>query len=92
MAGCFWMSLFVWVKKVWSAEMPYAGLRDTLGLLLFYFYGLVFGAIPALTGAFSLEAHPGWSEMQDSWPLGCERSASYSCNCDDPWGVWSTHL
>ncbi len=52
--GCFFMSLAVWTKDVWGAARLSTGLREAFGVLFFYFYGLVFGALSALIGGFLL--------------------------------------
>jgi hypothetical protein len=52
--GCFFMSAAVWIKDVWGAARLSSGLREASGLLMFYFYGLVFGGIAVLVGAFLL--------------------------------------
>lgn len=52
--GCFFMSLAVWTKDLWGATRLSSGLREAFGLLFFYFYGLLFGALSALIGGFLL--------------------------------------
>lgn len=52
--GCFFMSLLVWVKDLFAVTLETPMSRSAFGLLLFYFYGLVFGAVAALVGAFLL--------------------------------------
>jgi hypothetical protein len=52
--GCFFMSLALWVKDVWGAPRLSSGLREAFGVLFFYFYGLVFGALSVLIGGFLL--------------------------------------
>ena len=52
--GCFFMSLAVWSKDLWGAARLSSGLREAFGVLFFYFYGLVFGALSALIGGFLL--------------------------------------
>jgi len=52
--GCFFMSLAVWTKDLWGAARLSSGLREAFGVLFFYFYGLVFGALSALIGGFLL--------------------------------------
>jgi hypothetical protein len=53
--GCFFMSLAVWTKDVWGAARLSSGLHEAaVGLLGFYFYGLVFGGLAVLGGAFLL--------------------------------------
>jgi hypothetical protein len=52
--GCFFMSLAVWTRDVWGAARLSSGLREAFGVLFFYFYGLVFGALSSLMGGFLL--------------------------------------
>lgn len=52
--GCFFMSLFVWVRDLSGPVVMHSGAREAFGLLFFCFYGLVLGALPALLGAFLL--------------------------------------
>jgi hypothetical protein len=54
--GCFFMSLLVWAKNIFAARFDLPLSRSAFGLLFFYFYGLVFGALAALIGAFLLRA------------------------------------
>lgn len=49
------MSLAVWVRDLFGATADNAfSAHSVVGLIFFYFYGLVFGAIAALVGAFLL--------------------------------------
>jgi hypothetical protein len=52
--GCFFTSLAVWSKDLWGAARLSSGLREVFGLIFFYFYGLVFGALSALIGGLLL--------------------------------------
>jgi hypothetical protein len=52
--GCFFMSLFIWVKDLWGPILVHSRVREAFGLMFFYFYGLVLGALPALLAAFLL--------------------------------------
>jgi hypothetical protein len=53
--GCFFMSLAVWARDLFGAAADNAfSSHSAFGLIFFYFYGLVFGAIAALVGAFLL--------------------------------------
>jgi hypothetical protein len=54
--GCFFMSLLVWVKNIFTSTVDMPLGRSAFGLLFFYFYGLVSGALAALIGAFLLRA------------------------------------
>ncbi len=49
------MSLAVWTRDLFGASSSDAfSSRSVFGLIFFYFYGLVFGALAALIGAFLL--------------------------------------
>jgi hypothetical protein len=53
--GCFFMSLIVWVRDLFGATADNAfSTHSVFGLIFFYFYGLVFGAVAALVGGFLL--------------------------------------
>jgi hypothetical protein len=53
--GCFFMSLAVWTKDLFGTAADNAfSAHSVFELIFFYFYGLVFGAIAALGGAFLL--------------------------------------
>jgi hypothetical protein len=53
--GCFFMSLAVWIKDLFGVAPHNAfSAHSVFGLIFFYFYGLVFGVISALIGAFLL--------------------------------------
>jgi hypothetical protein len=52
--GCFFMSLAIWAKNLFSARVTLSRSPDAFGVLFFYFYGLVFGALAVVIGAFLL--------------------------------------
>ena len=52
--GCFFMSLAIWTKDLWNATGPSSRSREAFGVIFFYFYGLVFGALAVLISAFLL--------------------------------------
>jgi hypothetical protein len=52
--GCFFMSLAVWTKGMWGGALLSSGLHEAFGLLFFYFYGLMLGALSALIAGFLL--------------------------------------
>jgi hypothetical protein len=52
--GCFFMSAAVWTKDMFGATRDAFSIRSAFGLLFFYFYGLVVGALAAFLGAFLL--------------------------------------
>jgi len=53
--GCFFMSLSVWTRDLFGAAANNAiSTRSIFGLIFFYFYALVFGAVAAFAGGFLL--------------------------------------
>jgi hypothetical protein len=52
--GCFFMSLAIWIRNLWGSTVTSPRSREAFGILFFYFYGLVFGALAILIGAFLL--------------------------------------
>src|ERR1700723_313619 len=52
--GCFFMSLAIWIRDLWGSTVESPRSREAFGILFFYFYGLVFGALAILIGAFLL--------------------------------------
>lgn len=53
--GCFFMSLAAWTASLFATTSNNAfSAHSVSGLIFFYFYGLVFGAVAALAGAFLL--------------------------------------
>jgi hypothetical protein len=54
--GCFFMSLLIWTRDLFQVTLDVPLGRSAPGFLFFYFYGLVFGALAALVGAFLLRA------------------------------------
>jgi hypothetical protein len=65
--GCFFMSLAVWIKDLWGATRMSSGLREAFGILFFYFYGLVLGALPALILAFMLRKIAAILKCKTAW-------------------------
>jgi hypothetical protein len=52
--GCFFMSVAIWVNDmIGHAENAFSA-RSAFGLLFFYFYGLIFGALATFVGAWLL--------------------------------------
>ena len=52
--GCFFMSLAIWIRDLWGPTVTSPRSREAFGILFFYFYGLVFGALAVLIAAFLL--------------------------------------
>ena len=48
------MSLAIWIRDLAGATVASPRSREAFGILFFYFYGLVFGALAILMGAFLL--------------------------------------
>lgn len=52
--GCFFISASVWTKDTYFATLNHPFSDFAFGLLYFYFFGLISGAVAALFGAFLL--------------------------------------
>jgi len=52
--GCFFMSALVWIKDTYASTFNHPFTDFAFGLLYFYFFGLISGALTALLGAFLL--------------------------------------
>lgn len=52
--GCFFMSLAIWTKDMMGPTHGLVSTRSAFGLMFFYFYGLILGALAAFLGAFIL--------------------------------------
>ena len=52
--GCFFMSFAFWIQDLWQFPTVSQRSRDVFGVLFFYFYGLIFGGLAVLIGAFLL--------------------------------------
>jgi hypothetical protein len=52
--GCFFMTLGAWFLSGASIGQNAPGLRSAAGLLVLYFFGLIFGLFPSLLFAFLL--------------------------------------
>jgi len=52
--GCFFMSLAIWMKDMMGPTRGLVSARSVFGLIFFYFYGLILGALAAFLGAFIL--------------------------------------
>jgi hypothetical protein len=52
--GCFFMSVLVWIKDTYSSTFNHPFSDFALGLLYFYFFGLICGALTSLLAAFLL--------------------------------------
>jgi hypothetical protein len=48
------MSLAIWIRDLWGSTVTSPRSREAFGILFFYFYGLVFGALAILIAAFLL--------------------------------------
>jgi hypothetical protein len=52
--GCFFVSLAVWLHATTAHTTPFMEPTGVAGLLIFYFYSLIFGLVSALLGSFLL--------------------------------------
>jgi hypothetical protein len=52
--GCFFTSASVWIKDTYFAPLNHPFADFAFGLLYFYFFGLISGAVAALLAAFLL--------------------------------------
>jgi len=52
--GCFFASVLVWIRDIFAPTLNVPLSRSAFGLLFFYFYGLLLGALAALLGGFLL--------------------------------------
>jgi hypothetical protein len=66
--GCVFMSLAIWLRDTGSATLGQLSFRTGFGILLFCFYGLVFGACAALLGAFLLRRLAFWLQWNHPGP------------------------
>jgi len=65
--GCFFMSAAVWLASSWGGLRTMPAMRQAFGLLFFYFYGLVLGALPSLLFAFLLRKVAGMLKYKTAW-------------------------
>jgi hypothetical protein len=52
--GCFFMSLAIWIKDSIGPTQGLTSARSAFGLIFFYFYGLILGALATIVAAFLL--------------------------------------
>jgi hypothetical protein len=74
--GCFFMSLAVWTRDLFGANADNAfSTHSVFGLIFFYFYGLVFGAIAAPDGEPLGSRRGDFSSRsyRDTWTVGTAR-------------------
>jgi hypothetical protein len=65
--GCFFVSLSIWLRDLMGPAVGFFSLRSAFGLLFFYFYGLAFGAVASLLGAFLLRRVAVHWRWKDGW-------------------------
>jgi len=65
--GCFFASLLLWIKDIFAPTLNVSLSRSAFGLLFFYFYGLLLGALPALLGGFLLRLIMGALKCKTPW-------------------------
>lgn len=66
--GCVFMSLAIWLRDAPGATVGQLSFRTGFGILLFCFYGLVFGACASLLGAFLLRRLAFWRQWDQPGP------------------------
>jgi hypothetical protein len=65
--GCFFISAAVWLKDLGNKPVQLVTLTGAAGLLFFYFYGLLLGAIASLVGAFLLRRLMALARWEQGW-------------------------
>jgi hypothetical protein len=65
--GCFFMSAAVWLKDLGNQPVQLVTPTGVAGLLFFSFYGLILGAIAAMTGAFLLRRLMALAHWEQGW-------------------------
>lgn len=65
--GCFFASLLLWIKDILAPTLHAPLSRSAVGLLFFYFYGLIVGALPALLAGFLLRIIMGALQCKTPW-------------------------
>jgi hypothetical protein len=69
--GCFFASLLLWLKDIFAPTLNATLTRSAFGLLFFYFYGLLLGALPALLAGFLLRLMMGALRCKTPWHWAC---------------------
>jgi hypothetical protein len=90
--GCTFMSICIWLKDLFGAPLMQAySMRGAIGLLLFNFYALIFGAASAFLGAFILRhlARAARWELAWQWALA---GAILSPAIVELLGIWGRYL
>ncbi len=90
--GCTFMSVCIWLKDLLGAPVMQAySMRGAVGLLLFNFYALIFGAPSAFLGAFLLRrlARAARWELAWQWALA---GAILAPALIELLGIWGRHL
>jgi hypothetical protein len=65
--GCFFASLLLWIKDMFAPTLNVSLSRSAFGLLFFYFYGLLLGALPALLAGLVLRLIMGALKCKTPW-------------------------
>jgi hypothetical protein len=65
--GCFFISLPVWLHATAFGDLPFSSPPGVAGLLVFYFYSLIFGLLAALIGAFLLRRITALLAWRKAW-------------------------
>ncbi|MGH9703738.1 MAG: hypothetical protein ACRD4K_10220 [Candidatus Acidiferrales bacterium] len=90
--GCTFMGICIWLKDLFGAPLMQAySMRGAIGLLLFNFYALIFGAVAAFLGAFLLRLIARAAHWQLAWQWTLA-GAILSPALIELLGVWGRHL
>ena len=90
--GCTFMSICIWLKDLFGAPLMQAySMRGAIGLLLFNFYALIFGAASAFLGAFLLRLIARAARWQLAWQWTLV-GAILSPALIELLGIWGRHL
>ncbi|MHB8411109.1 MAG: hypothetical protein ACYDDI_04090 [Candidatus Acidiferrales bacterium] len=65
--GCFFMSLAIWLKDLAGPTVGFISFRSAFGFLIFYFYGLLLGAVAALLGGLLLRRAARLAKFRNAW-------------------------
>ncbi len=65
--GCFFICLPVWLHASAFGDIPFSSPPGVAGLLVFYFYSLIFGLLAALIGAFLLRRITALLAWRKAW-------------------------
>ncbi len=86
--GSVFMSLCIWLRDAAGSTLGQLSLRTSSGILLFCFYGLIFGAGASLIGGFLLRQLAHWAHWNGpvSWMLAGAALAMVDVGVLGKWG------